>query len=300
MFRLIFTWYPIPPDPQYWKYYRIDGIIVPLYNLIDPKRTAYRLRTLMTTYGIKRVTGLDALLLVDSQAAPVKKGVSDLRYTQKDALMLQDILGADILVQRDYPLLKYPRNLWEKLIRKNLRNASHALRLADKIGKPVILVVHGWDPASYAAMARKYLDLGASHIGIGSLLMFTRVRDQCAIIQRVREEVGQSVYIHAFGVFSRVITKCLLRNADSADVSTPVKVAAMRELILYRNGKLERIRLSTPDGPGILRRLRENGDPIERELAQLAFESKTFKRLKDTLALINAYEMLKAVRQGVK
>lgn len=238
--KVFLTWYASPPDPYYWLWIRdIDGVVVKLSSM------TWKQLDLASLRGLKKMLGLSSTLVVDSLLEPL--GGSFNEQYQSWVLYVQRLLGADVLVHRDYPVgfASSSTEVREKLFRKTLVNAELALKLADRLGVDVMLVTQGWDLSSYTRCARHYAEMGAKYVGIGSLVpKKSNRRFIVEVASAVRESVGKKVHVHVFGVMSPSMVLELSRYVNSVDVSTPIRAAVAREVLVETRRGLRRVHVS--------------------------------------------------------
>jgi len=212
------------------------------------------------------------------------------------------MIGSDMLVSKDYPLVgikdKYLRY---KLLMKNIRLAELSIKLADKLGKNIMLIVQGWDLNSYLYCAMTYMNLGVKYIGIGSLVPHkSDPKFTIKIVKEIRSAIGNNVWIHLFGIAGWTIINKMKSYINSVDTSTPMRAASNREIIFY-DGKFRRIKISSFDGYFVIReKLNNTSDEIEYQLLKNIIRSKDFITQRKYLALYNAYTMLKTYNQSMQ
>jgi queuine/archaeosine tRNA-ribosyltransferase len=78
--RLYISWYPDPPDPSYWKWFRIDGLLVSLYNF---RRSLLRK---VSTIGLHKFTTFRGEILLDSGSLAFSRKIP--KFTQTEVLSL--------------------------------------------------------------------------------------------------------------------------------------------------------------------------------------------------------------------
>jgi len=288
--KVYLTWRADPPDPPYWDWIEeLPGIVVSLSGMKLPTKDSLSYR------NIKKKLGVRFTVIIDSLTTPLWKSKGlDILTPQSLVLYMQHVMGADILVHKDYPLID--RNLApevrKKLWQKTITNAEAALKLAEKFGLNVMLVVQGWDLESYVRCAEIYRQLGAKHIGIGSLApKKSKTEFVLEVAKNVRSVVGSSVHIHVFGVSLPRAILNLARYADSVDVSTPIRAAAAREIMLIDNNELKRFKYSLINVGEL------ELDEKERKILLNVLSAKNAHELTWNLALFNAYELFKWIKQ---
>ncbi|MEM0506664.1 MAG: hypothetical protein QXW58_05365 [Thermosphaera sp.] len=289
--KVFLTWYADPPDPPYWVWIRdLDGILISLSSmrglLIDR----------IGLQGLKRYLGCSGTIVVDSLSTSLTQHPSrGLEPLQSWILYTQKILGADILIHKDIPLVKadLSQELKEKLLKRTILNAEHALNLSDRLGIEIMLIVQGWDLKSYEKCAEKYKELGVKYVGVGSLVPKRNNPEYVVkVVSNVRQAVGERTYLHVLGVMSPGFGVRLARYANSVDISTPMKAAVAREIIVNLDSRLGRIHLSTVTESFIYETLRG----FSEEIAEKVKISRTVREMVRYIAIYNAYTIVNWLR----
>ena len=293
--RLYITWFAEPEDPHYWRFFRVGGITVSLKSLLAMPRWKFN-RVL--SQGFRRFFDYDGPLLIDSMLTNIHtarafQGGTDV--PQSLVMYLQYLLGSDLLIQRDYPLVGVSDpELRARLYSRNLAMAEAALRFGDAVGRDVMLVVQGWDLDTYVKCAEHYRDLGAKYIGIGSLVPHrSDSKFLINVVKGVREVVGRA-HIHLFGVTALESLTQLSSYIDSVDVSTPAMAASKKELIVWRDNRLVRVRTTTVMGVRIINELiGETNDELERRLLTEILNARSLRSKNLSTMVYNAYVLTK-------
>lgn len=289
--KVLLTWYANPPDPYYWLWIRdLDGVVVKLSSMTHKQLEHMQLR------GLKRTLGLESMLVVDSLMEPLGSGLVE--KLQSWILYMQRLLGADVLVHRDYPVGFLDGNVEdrEKFLRKTMLNAEMAVKLADKLGVEIMLVAQGWDLKSYTKCALHYSEIGARYIGVGSLVpKRSNRRFLVEVVSAIRRAVGSRAHVHVFGVMSPLAALELFKYVDSVDISTPIRAAVAREVFVEVNGRLRRIHVSLIGEKGL-------HELVSRvpELEKLAEKTLSSRELIRCLAIYNAYTIVDWVRRSIR
>ncbi len=277
-------------DPIYWNYIRVPGIVFPVKSIFELRSRNLSLFNSLLSKGFKKQFKYDGSLFVDSLMSSINnyQEIYFNDYKQVQTLYLQYVLGADILIQRDIPILNIvDENLRKKLYLKNMSLAELAIKFGEKLGVEVMVVIHGWNLESYLECAAKYSEMGIKYIGIGSLLGKKNNRSEIIkIVRKVRELVGKNAYIHVFGITGFNVMKSISKYINSADSSSPIKAAINRELYIIENRRLKRIKIINPF---LLKIMINRCDSTASALALKVLESNNINRLKKNLALFNAY-----------
>ena len=118
------------------------------------------------------------------------------------------------------------------------------------------------------------------------------------IVRKIREEVGSKIWLHLFGVTSQLVLNRVNGIVNSVDASTPIRAAFNREIIIYDNGVLRRVKISSLHGYMILKEMLDKAKTkIEQKLIRGILSSQSFINQKKYLAVYNAYITLKAFDQ---
>ena len=292
--KLLLAWFADPPDPPYWEWIpNLDGLLISLSSL--KVRTIERL----SLRGIKNHLGMHSQLLIDSLTNMLwrKGGIDELR-TQAWILHTQKLLGADMLIHKDYPFIVkgLSKELKEKLLRRTIINAELALRIAENLGMEIILVIQGWDKDSYVRCAKAFKDLGVKYVGIGSLAPKTRREKPLIvdIVRTIRDILGRNVKIHVFGVSTPSLIKELIGLVDSIDTSAPLRAAVVREVMMIVNGEPRRHKLWEVGREGLINSV---SDSTEEVLVEKILKAKKLRDAIRYLAILNAYRLIKWVRK---
>lgn len=290
--KIFLTWYADPPDPPYWVWIKdLDGVLVSLQSLRGCAIDRFGLR------GLRGYLSGNASVMVDSLTTSLARyPPKELEPLQSWVLYVQRMLGADILIHRDTPLVRVRENreLREKLLKRTILNAEHALKLSERLGIDVMLVAQGWDLESYTRCAEKYAELGAKYVGVGSLVpRRSDPRYVEEVVAAVRLVVGGKTHVHAFGVMSPRSGARLAKYVDSVDISTPMRAAIARQMVVTDSvGRLRRVHLSTVTEAFVYEMLRS----FSEELAEKAVRARTAREMVRYLAVYNAYTVIKWLR----
>jgi hypothetical protein len=142
-------------------------------------------------------------------------------YTTEEILEYYTRLDFDYGVSIDHLIVTATEA--EKKARYDLtvENAAEFLKTHRKAGLPwtPIGAVQGWDAKSYAAAAKKYVDMGYDYIALGGLVR-SSTSDIVEILKAVHEVVPATVRVHLFGLARlaglSVFTKLGVTSVDSA------------------------------------------------------------------------------------
>ena len=222
--KLFISWYPDPPDPSYWRWFKIDGLLVSLYNF------RRRLLRKASTIGLHRFTTFPGEIILD--AGSLAFGRSPPRFTQTEVLSLQQWLESNIVTQIDRPfvgLQDASEKHKQSLLTASMVNAEIARRWEKTHQTKIMYVIQGWNLESYATSAECLSNLGGSRFGIGSLKS-TGLDRSLEILRLVRSSIGSSASLHLFGVCDPRKLRQFAPYVDSVDSSLPIKASFNKEI----------------------------------------------------------------------
>lgn len=230
--RYFISWYPDPPDPPYWKWFEIDGLMISLGNFRSQiLRKAINL-------GLHRFTGFRGDIFLDSGAFQfVNKPTTK---TQIEILELQRWLTPDLLSHLDRPYVGFTRfrerERWN-MLKETIDNAKVARKWEVNKGGDIqmVYVIQGWNYESIRMCAKKLHFLGVNYYGLGSsfrLKISTIIRR----LKSIRKIIGRNANLHLFGVNplrseTREELEIISSLIDSFDSSTPIMAGSVKELI---------------------------------------------------------------------
>jgi len=233
--KFYISWYPDPPDPKYWDWFEIDGLMISLGNLRG------RQLTKAINLGIHRFIGFKGSIFLDSGAFQ-----SDgKKKTATEILELQNWLRPDLVSHLDKPFLHLEsidiNRRWQ-MLRDTIENAKIARKWEKSNNNiRVVYVIQGWNRESLRICADKMAKLNCDYYGIGSL--FRQSSNEIKTrIKIVREKVGNEPKLHLFGVNP---LKYLEENPredafyiESLDCSSSIRAGIVKEFLdpvkLYR------------------------------------------------------------------
>jgi hypothetical protein len=142
-------------------------------------------------------------------------------YTTEDVLDYYTRLDFDLGISVDHLIVSATEAQKQFRYDLTINNAEDFLKQHRKAGlkwEP-IGAVQGWDPASYARAAEKYVKMGYKYIALGGLVRTTS-REILEVVQKVREKVPANVAIHVLGVarldWMNTFAEAGVQSADSA------------------------------------------------------------------------------------
>ena len=229
------TWLPNPPDPKYWNWFEIDGLLIPFASL--RKKILERAMQM----GIHEYVGYHGEIIIDMGDMKLSNNRSQL-----NVLRVQSWLRADYVTQIDKPLIMSglsEERKWE-LLKNTIINARIAREWEKRTGIKVIYVIQGWDVDSYVYCARRLADLGASYFGLGSMIRRPE-GETVKIIRRVRDIIGPDAHLHLFGVSSISKLAKVSRYVNSFDSALPIKLATLGIMLDPHDLKRKKLNATT-------------------------------------------------------
>ena len=226
------SWYPNPPDPRYWEWFKIDGIMISLGSL----RGSILKKAL--TLGLHRFTGFNGDIFLDSGAFQFRNRGTN--KNQKQVLELQSWLNSDFASHLDKPFINIrgltQQEKWFRL-KQTIENAIIAKRWErERDGElTIVYVIQGWDSKSIKLCAKKLSALNADYYALGS----SHRLEPSTLFHRfklVRKIIGKKPKLHLFGVNplrmsgSKKLEK-IFSLVDSVDSSTPIQAGIVKELL---------------------------------------------------------------------
>jgi hypothetical protein len=293
--RLYLTWFIEPEDPHYWDFFSIDGLVVSMKSIMNMRQhRGVHMLTRLLSEGFRRFYGYNGPLIVDSMTQPLHAvgGLQVSHLSQAQVLYTQYVLGSDILVHRDYPILHVKdHEVRVKLFSRNLINAEAALRFGESLGREVMLVVQGWNLDTYVKCVQYYRDLGARYIGVGSLVPHKGDASFIInVVRAVRDVLGGRVHLHLFGVGGLNMLREVASLVDSIDVSTPAIAAGKKEVLIPSGNGIIRVKVNSMSGISMLKeRLESTNDSIESLLIGRILNAESLKEENRSVMLYNAY-----------
>jgi hypothetical protein len=205
-------------------------------------------------------------------------------YTTEDVLDYYTRLDFDLGISVDHLIVSATEAQKQFRYDLTINNAEDFLKQHRKAGlkwEP-IGAVQGWDPASYARAAEKYVKMGYRYIALGGLVRTTS-REILEVVQKVREKVPANVAIHVLGVarldWMNTFAEAGVQSADSASF---LRQAWMRINQSY----------TSFDGPYAALRVPEAGKSFRAKHMEShpdLSEDKILKMEKRALAAVRAY-----------
>jgi len=230
--KFYLSWNSAPPDPPYWKWLPIDGILVSITNL---KKSKLLKRALLI--GLPELLGFHGEIFLDSGTyEEVMYGQGLRPRSPNELLTFAEWLHVNLVAHLDTPFIgKYSKLSEDEkwlLLRKNIINAeiTHKLLKQGGFKVQVVYVIQGWNKESLTYCAEKLARLNASYYALGSLVKL-RPSEIISRVRIVREIIGEKPKLHLFGVSKPEVVKQIKSLVDSIDSSTASIAGAMKELI---------------------------------------------------------------------
>jgi len=235
--KIFLSWSPVPPDPPYWKWLKLDGIVVSIGLL---KQENILERALIR--GLHEFLDFHGLIFLDSGSYEDFIADKKLRpNTPEELLILAQWLGVDLVAHSDIPFVGRNRTLPEeekwRLLEQNILNAKIAYNWAKakRSGPCIVYVIQGWSQESLTYCCEAFAKLNASYYALGSLLGL-QPEEIVKRVRLVREIIGDKPKLHLFAVSNPVVLSKIKSMVDSIDSSTAGISGAMKE-IMTPNGR---------------------------------------------------------------
>jgi tRNA-guanine family transglycosylase len=236
--KVYLSWSPVPPDPPFWKWIELDGIVVSV-ALLKQKRLLER----ATMVGLHELLEFRGQIFLDSGS--YEDFIADKRLRPKspiELLVLAKWLGAELVAHLDIPFVgknaKLPEEEKWALLNQNILNAkvSYEWSKRSKSRTKVVYVIQGWNQESLAYCCEKLAKLNAGYYAIGSLLGL-QPNEIESRVQLVRKIIGNDPKLHLFAVSSLTVMRKVKSLVDSIDSSTASIAGAMKEIIKPSGGR---------------------------------------------------------------
>jgi len=230
--KIFLSWSPGPPDPPFWKWIALDGIVVSI-ALLKQKRLLER----ATLIGLHELLDFKEPIFLDSGSYEDSITDKELRpRSPEELLVLAKWLGADLVAHLDIPFVgknaKLPEEEKWRLLTLNILNANicHEWSRRNKSGVQVVYVIQGWNQESLTYCCEKLGNLNANYYAIGSLLGLQPQEIELRV-RLVRRILGKGPKLHLFAVCNMAIVSKVKGLIDSVDSSTASIAGAMKEII---------------------------------------------------------------------
>ena len=236
--KIFLSWSPVPPDPPFWKWLKLDGIVVSI-GLLKQENLLER----ATLRGLHEFLEFDGLIFLDSGSYEDFIADKKLRpKTPEELLALAEWLDVDFVAHSDIPFVGKNKTLPEeekwRLLEQNILNAKIAYNWAKtRSNRPcVVYVIQGWNQESLQYCCEALAKLNANYYALGSLLGL----QPDEIVKRVclvREIIGSKPKLHLFAVSNPCVISKVRHLIDSIDSSTASISGAMKEIMTPYGGR---------------------------------------------------------------
>ena len=230
--KIFISWSPVPPDPPYWKWLKLDGIVVSIALL---KQENLLKRAVL--YGLHELLKFDGTIFLDSGSYEDFIANKKLRpKTPEELLNLAEWLGVDLVAHSDIPFVGKNKALPEEekwqLLEQNILNAkiAYSWSKSRKYRPKVVYVIQGWDCESLLYCSEALAKLNANYYALGSLLGLPP-EEIIGRVRLVRKIIGNRPKLHLFAVSNPLVISRVKSLIDSIDSSTASISGAMKEVI---------------------------------------------------------------------
>ncbi len=255
------------PEPAY------DGILVS--RLVAEKSREKRER--INALGVHRFLRVPGRFPVMGDCGAFGYIQSDLPpYQTGEILEYYTRLGFTYGVSIDHLIVASTDDQRQRRYELTVQNAEDFLKEHRRRGlawEPVG-AVQGWDPASYAAAARRYAKMGYRYIALGGLVR-SKTPEILRIVQAVREVIPEDIRLHLFGLARfGAIRRFVELGVTSIDSSSVLRKAWLGsdDNFLTEGGWYSAIRVPQSAGCFRAQRLVAAGERTERQLRRLESE----------------------------
>lgn len=236
--KVFLSWSPVPPDPLFWKWIPVEGIVVSIALLKQEK-----LLEKATLTGLHDFLQYHGCIFLDSGSYEDFVGDKNLRPSSPEELMvLARWLGVDMVAHSDFPFVGENKGLPEEiqwtLLEQNILNAriAHSYSKRSKSSTQVIYVIQGWNEKSLVYCSEALAKLDAEYYALGSLL---RLQPDEIIrrVRLVRNIISEQAKLHLFAVSNPIVIKEVKSLIDSVDSSSASIAGAMKEVMKPSGGR---------------------------------------------------------------
>lgn len=250
--KIFLSWSPVPPDPPFWKWIQVEGIVVSI-GLLKQERMLEK----ATLVGLHEFLKYDGCIFLDSGSYEDFLSDKSLRpKSPKELWVLSKWLGVDLVAHSDIPFIGQNREISEErkwdLLKQNIFSAKlfNTFSKNDKKTQ-IVYVIQGWNEESLTYCSKALSKIKADYYAIGSLKNLQPIE----IVRRVklvREIIGSKPKLHLFAVSNPEVLKKVKSLIDSIDSSTASIAGAMKEIIqpsgkrLYINNSKAKLKCNCP------------------------------------------------------
>jgi tRNA-guanine family transglycosylase len=239
MMKIFLSWSPVPPDPPFWKWIQVDGIVVSIALLKQEN-----LLEKATLVGLHEFLKFNGCIFLDSGSYEDFIADKKLRpNTPEELVALAKWLRVDLVAHSDIPFIGQCKTLPEEmkwsLLEQNIFNAklAHAYSRGSKSRTRIVYVVQGWDRESLAYCCEALAHLDADYYALGSLLGL-QPKEIIHRVRLVRSIIKEEAKLHLFAVSNALVIKKVKSLVDSVDSSSASIAGAMKEIIRPSGGRV--------------------------------------------------------------
>ena len=221
-----FLWFtqPLKGYPKPWHYFKIDGLMLNAYEILQKNSADKRLRR----KGVHKYMKFNGPIAMDSGGFLfMKKGIVDI--TPEMILKFYEESKPNFGVVLDYPLSpNLPHEEMRKRLSRTLENTKRMVKARQTSNPELIPVIHGYDTNSIRRYVKKLQEINEFNIyGIGSLVpsVFNTkgvggIYNVVKIVSFVKTLLPTKI-IHVFGIGSTLTMHLMFyAGADSIDSSS--------------------------------------------------------------------------------
>lgn len=227
--KYFISWYPDPPDPRYWEWFKIDGLMISCASLKG------HILCKALNLGLHRFTGFNGPIFLDSGA--FQFNTKETRKSQIEILEIQRWLEPDLISHLDKPYIapdRIPEDRKWRMLEETIENAKVAKKWENRNDIQVIYVIQGWNRQALEICAKKMFALRCDYYGIGSLYR-QPPSEISKRVRVVRKIIGKKPKLHLFGTNPMKIvedTECrkILSGINSSDSSSPMRAGIVKEI----------------------------------------------------------------------
>jgi len=230
--KIFLSWSPAPPDPPYWKWIKLEGIVVSI-ALLKQENLLER----ATICGLHELLEFDGTIFLDSGSYEDFVADKKLRpKTPEELLTLAEWLGVDLVAHSDIPFVGKNSVLPEEekwqLLEQNILNAkiAHSWSKSRRYQPQIVYVIQGWNQESLLYCSEALAKLNANYYALGSLLGL-RPEEIIKRVRLARKVIGNEPKLHLFAVSNPLVINRVKSLIDSIDSSTASISGAMKEVM---------------------------------------------------------------------
>jgi len=237
--KLFLSWSPVPPDPPYWDWIDVQGIVVSI-GLLKQEGLLEK----ASLIGLHDLLRFNGTIFLDSGSYEDFFANKTLRPKNPEELLtLAKWIGVNFVSHSDIPFIGKNKLLpieekWG-LIKQNILNAEIAYNYAKRncSKTEVIYVIQGWDEESLRYCSEAMAKLEANYYAVGSLIGLLP-EEIIRRVKLVRGLIGSKANLHLFAVANPVVIKEVKSLINSVDCSSAGIAGAMKEVMKPTGGRV--------------------------------------------------------------